>query len=163
NGHGSHVSGIIAAAGNNGIGVVGVDWNAQIMPLKILGSDGSGTTDAAGSAVYFAVAHGARVINASWGGGDPSPALQNAISSAGAHGVVFVAAAGNSSASNDVIPTYPASYRLSNEIVVAAVDSSGNLASFSNYGATTVDVAAPGVNILSTVPGGYAWYSGTSM
>ena len=163
NGHGSHVAGIIAAASNNGVGVSGVDWNAQIMPLKTIDGSGDGTVDAAVAAVYYAVQHGARVINASWDGPDYDPALNNAIAYADSQGVVFVAAAGNESADNDLTPTYPASYPEPNLISVAAVDQSGNLANFSNYGPTTVGLAAPGVNILSTVPGGYAFYSGTSM
>ncbi len=164
NGHGTHVSGILAATGNNGTGVAGVDWNARIMPLKILGSNGSGSTDAAVSAIYFAVDHGARVINASWGGTQSSQALYNAISYANSKGVVFVTAAGNDSQNSDTnTANYPASYGLPNELVVAAIDSSGNLASFSDYGANTVNLAAPGVNIWSTVPGGFASYSGTSM
>ena len=163
NGHGSHVAGIIAAAGNNGVGVSGVDWNAQIMPLKTIDGAGNGTVDAAVAAVYYAVQHGARVINASWDGPDYDPALNNAIAYANTQGVVFVAAAGNETANNDTTPTYPASYAEPNLISVAAVDQSGNLADFSNYGPTTVGLAAPGVNILSTVPSGYAFYSGTSM
>jgi subtilisin family serine protease len=164
NGHGTHVTGILAAAGNNSYGIAGVDWNAEIMPLKILGANGSGTTQAAVSAIYFAVNHGARVINASWGGSQYSQAMLNAISYANSKGVVFVTAAGNTGADNDTAPAnYPANYRLPNELVVAAVDSSGNLASFSDYGRYSVNVAAPGVNIFSTVPGGYASYSGTSM
>lgn len=163
NGHGTHIAGIIAAAGNNGIGVSGVDWNARIMPLKTIDGAGNGTVDAAVAAVYYAVAHGARVINASWDGPDYDPALNNAIAYANSQGVVFVAAAGNEAANNDIVPAYPADYAQPNLISVAAVDQSGNLASFSNYGAATVGLAAPGVNILSTVPGGYAYYSGTSM
>jgi thermitase len=169
NGHGTHVTGILAAAGNNGYGVVGVDWNATIMPVKILDNSGGGTTDAAVNGIYFAVEHGARVINASWGGGPSSQALADAINYAGNYGVVFVTAAGNglppyySGRNNDKVASYPADYRLPNEIAVAAIDQSGNLASFSNFGAHTVDLAAPGVNILSTVPGGFAYYSGTSM
>ena len=164
NGHGTHVTGILAATGNNGYGIAGVDWNAQIMPLKILGANGSGTTQAAVSAIYFAVNHGARVINASWGGSQYSQAMLNAISYANSKGVVFVTAAGNNGVDNDTtLANYPANYRLPNELVVAAVDSSGNLASFSDYGPHTVDLGAPGVNIFSTVPGGYATYSGTSM
>ena len=150
--------------GNNGYGIAGVDWNAQIMPLKILGADGGGTTQAAVSAIYFAVNHGARVINASWGGSQYSQAMLDAISYADSKGVVFVTAAGNNGVDNDTNPTnYPANYRLPNELVVAAVDNSGNLASFSDYGAHTVDLGAPGVNIYSSVPHGYATYSGTSM
>jgi subtilisin family serine protease len=166
NGHGTHVTGIIAATGNNGQGIAGIDWHAQIMPLKILDSTGSGSLTAAVSAVYFAAQHGARVINASWGSNTPDPALGDAIRYADQKGVVFVNAAGNDGVSNDMVPTYPAAYRTPNMLVVAAVDESGNLASFSNYGARTVDLAAPGVNIVSTYLkrlGGYATLSGTSM
>jgi subtilisin family serine protease len=167
-GHGTHVSGIIAAAGNNAYGVVGVDWNAQIMPLKFLDSNGNGSTDQAVAGIYFAVSHGARVINASWGGVDNSPALLDAISYANSHNVVFVTAAGNDGTNNDNFASYPASYRLPNELSVAAVDSSGNLPSFSNYGAKTVDIAAPGVDILSDAPANVSAnrlesLSGTSM
>ena len=163
NGHGTNVTGILAAIGNNGVGVAGVDWNAQIMPLKVLDSQGNGSTQAAVSAIYFAVQNGAKVINASWGGGEYSQAMIDAINYAGTQGAVFVTAAGNDSSNNDVTQTYPASYRLPNELVVAATDQNDNLAAFSNFGATTVDLAAPGVDILSTVPGGYAQDTGTSM
>jgi subtilisin family serine protease len=163
NGHGTHVSGILAAAGNNGIGVAGVDWNAQIMPLKVLDANGNGSDDATARAIDFAVQHGARVINASWGGGPFSQAVADAIRYAGSQGVVFVTAAGNNGTNDDALPFYPASYHLPNEIAVAAVDASGNLPSFSNYGAQTVALAAPGVNVLSTIPGGFAYESGTSM
>jgi subtilisin family serine protease len=164
NGHGTHVTGILAATGDNGYGIAGVDWNCQIMPLKVLGADGGGSTSAAVSAIYFAVNHGARVINASWGGSQYSPAMLAAISYANSKGVVFVTAAGNSGVDNDTnTSNYPANYRQPNELVVAAIDSTGNLASFTDYGAHTVDLGAPGVNIFSTVPHGYATYSGTSM
>lgn len=163
NGHGTHVSGILAATGNNGTGVAGVDWNARIMPLKIIDALGNGSTDAAVSAIYWAAQHGAKVINASWDGPDYSQAMVDAINYAGTLGVVFVAAAGNESANNDVVPTYPADNRLPNLISVAAVDAAGNLASFSNFGAHTVDLAAPGVDIWSTIPGSFVSYSGTSM
>jgi hypothetical protein len=133
------------------------------MPVKILDSGGNGSTDAAVSGIYWAVKHGAKVINASWGGGDFSQAMIDAINYAGANGAVFVTAAGNDSSDNDFVATYPASYHLPSELVVAAVDRNGNLASFSNYGASTVDIAAPGVGIFSTVVGGYAVYDGTSM
>ncbi|HEV3167469.1 MAG TPA: S8 family serine peptidase [Isosphaeraceae bacterium] len=161
-GHGTHVAGILAATGNNGIGVAGVNWQAQIMALKIIDGNGNGSTDAAVTAIYFAAQHGARVINASWDGPDYSQAMFDAISYAGSLGVVFVAAAGNETANNDLVPSYPASYHLPNLISVAAVDASGALADFSNFG-TSVDLAAPGVGILSTVPGGFATFSGTSM
>lgn len=175
NGHGSHVSGILGAQGNNGVGGAGIDWRAQIMPLKVLDSQGNGTEDAAISAIYFAVAHGARVINASWGGDTYSGAMLDALNYANTKGVVFVTAAGNDSANNDAAvtdpqgaTTYPGSYRTPNELVVAAIDPTGRLADFSNYGATTVDLAAPGVGIVSTVPtaidrSGVATYDGTSM
>jgi subtilisin family serine protease len=162
-GHGSHVAGILAAATDNGVGIAGLAPNARIMPVKVLDSQGDGTTDNAVSGVYYAVAHGARVINASWGGDDYSQAMQAALAYANSRNVVFVTAAGNESSNNDRVSTYPASFRAPNELVVAAVDASGRLASFSNYGATTVDLAAPGVAIYSTVPGGYASYDGTSM
>jgi subtilisin family serine protease len=164
NGHGTHVTGILAATGDNGYGIAGVDWNCRIMPLKILGTDGGGSTSAAVSAIYFAVNHGARVINASWGGSQYSQAMLDAISYAGSKGVVFVTAAGNSGLDNDSsTANYPANYHQPNELIVAAIDAAGNLASFSDYGVHTVDLGAPGVNIFSTVPHGYATYSGTSM
>jgi subtilisin family serine protease len=163
NGHGTHVTGILAAAGNNGYGIAGVDWNAEIMPLKVLDTFGNGSTDTAVAAIYYAVAHGAKVINASWGGDVFSQSMLDALNFANANGVVFVTAAGNDSSNNDLATTYPASYRTPNELVVAAVDEYGNLASYSNYGPTTVDLAAPGSDIVSTVPGGFASYTGTSM
>ena len=146
NGHGTHVTGVIAATGNNGQGVAGIDWHAQIMPLKILDSTGSGSLDAAVTAVYFAAQHGAG-DQRKLGLQRPDPALADAIRYADQKGVVFVNAAGNDGVNNDVVPTYPAAYRTPNMLVVAAVDESGNLASFSNYGPQTVDLAAPGVNI----------------
>jgi subtilisin family serine protease len=162
--HGTHVAGIIAAASDNGIGVTGIDWNARIMALKFINSNGDGAISDAVQAIYYAVNNGARVINASWGGPGPSKALNDAMRFAASRNVVFVTAAGNESLNNDVYRSYPASYRLSNTLVVAAVDQSGRLAGFSNFGAKTVDVAAPGVNIRSTLPGGtYGNISGTSM
>ncbi len=164
NGHGTHVSGVLAATGNNGIGVAGVNWKAQIMPLKVLDSGGNGSTDAAVSAVYYAVQHGAKVINASWGGDVFSQSMLDALNYADRAGVVFVTAAGNDGLNNDQTTTYPASFRTSNELVVAALDANGTLASYSNYGATTVDLAAPGTDILSTVLyNQYQKYTGTSM
>jgi subtilisin family serine protease len=162
-GHGTHVSGIIGASGNDGRGVSGVNWNALILPLKVLDRNGDGSTDVAVSAIYYAVAHGAKVINASWGDNTPSQALADAIAYAGSQGVVFVTAAGNDSQNNDFIPTYPPSYHDSNVLVVAAIDRNGNRASFSNYGASDVDLAAPGVDIYSTYRNGYQTLSGTSM
>jgi serine protease len=163
NSHGTHVSGTIGATANDG-GVVGINQNVEIAALKFLNASGSGSTSGAIAALNYAVAMGIRVTNNSWGGGGYSTALYNAISNARDHGDVFVAAAGNNGSNNDSTPSYPASYNLDNIISVAATDSNDNLAYFSSYGATSVDLAAPGVNILSTVPGGrYAYYSGTSM
>src|SRR5262249_1373996 len=104
-----------------------------------------------------------KVINASWGGDVFSQAMLDALNYANAAGAVFVTAAGNEASNNDAVTTYPASYRTPNELVVAAVDRNGNLADFSNWGPNTVDRAAPGVDIVSTVPGGFDTYSGTSM
>ncbi len=164
NSHGTHIAGTIAARGNNGQGVVGVNWSARIMPLKFLTRSGSGSSADAIAAIDYAVANGARVINASWGGGPYSAAMFSALSAANDAGVLFVAAAGNDSRNNDNTPSYPADYDLPNVISVAATDDADTLAGFSNFGANSVDLGAPGVNILSTTPGnGYTSYSGTSM
>ena len=164
NGHGSHVSGILAAEGDNGLGTVGVAWNARILPLKVLDALGNGTSYAVVAAIHYAVEHGARIINASWGGASYSAAMAEAIQYAGDHGVVVVVAAGNEAVNNAVVRSYPADYRFPNVISVAAIDINGALAGFSNFGRRAVDLAAPGVGILSTIPGGqYASYSGTSM
>ena len=166
--HGTHVAGTIAAEGNNSLGVVGVNWRARIMSLKFLGPNGGYTSDAV-EAINYAVAEGAKISNNSWGGGGFSQALFDAINRADASGHLFVAAAGNGGADgvgddNDVTPNYPSSYNSPNIISVAATDNHDALASFSNYGATSVDVAAPGVGILSTLPSNtYGSYSGTSM
>jgi len=152
NRHGTHVSGTIAAVGNNAIGVTGVNWSAQIMPLKFLDATGAGTTANAILAIEYATMMGAPVSNNSWGGGAFSQALFDAISAAGTAGQVFVAAAGNDGVNTDVTPSYPASYNLDNIISVAATDDNDQLATFSNFGAITVDLGAPGVNILSTTP-----------
>jgi thermitase len=168
NGHGTHVTAIIAAQGNNGYGISGVAPGVQIMPLKFLDENGNGSTSDAVSAIYYAVQHGARVINASWGGVEAYGPLADAIQYANANNVVFVTAAGNTGTDNDTVPSYPASYELPNELSVAAIDQNGNLASFSDYGPATVNLAAPGVNIVSEVPtsivpSGLESLSGTSM
>jgi len=164
NGHGTHCSGTIAAVGNNNVGVVGVNWSAQIVGIKFLSAGGSGSTDGAIAGVQYAIAVGVRLTSNSWGGGGFSQALLDAINAAGAAGQLFIAAAGNSSANTDTSPHYPSSYNSPYIIAVAASDHTDNLASFSNYGATTVDLAAPGDDILSTLPGGsYGLLSGTSM
>ncbi len=149
NGHGTHVAGTIAAHGNNSNGITGVMWQAKIMPLRFLGISGSGTTADAVSAILYANAKGAHVINNSWGGSGYSQALKDAIDASNA---VVVCAAGNSSSNIDKFSFYPAGYKSANIISVAATDSRDNLASFSNYGKTSVDLAAPGLNIYSTIP-----------
>ena len=164
NGHGTHVSGTIAAVGNNGVGVAGVLWNAKLMALKFLNASGSGSVSGAVAALNYAVANGAVISNNSWGGGGFSSALDTAIRNARAAGHIFVAAAGNAGANNNTTANYPANYNYDNVVAVAAVDRSNNLASFSNYGSTSVELAAPGVAILSTTPNGtYSTYDGTSM
>ena len=148
NGHGTHVAGTIAAVGDNGIGVTGVCWTAKIMPIRGLDAAGSGWTSNFILAIEYANANGAHVINNSWGGGGYSTPLKAAIDASSA---VVVCAAGNSNVNNDTTPHYPSSYTSTNIISVAATDQNDNRASFSNYGATSVDVGAPGTNILSTV------------
>jgi len=172
-GHGTHVAGIIGAVGGNGIGVSGVNWHVSMMPLKICDVHGSCDLDAEVSALQYAVAHGAKIANASFGGayGGYQPE-EDAIAAAGQAGLLYVAAAGNEGSNNDSTPFYPASYSLDNIISVAATTSSGGLASFSDYGLSTVDIGAPGESVLSTMstsggpytdPSGYGLLSGTSM
>ena len=162
--HGTHVAGTIGAVGNNGVGVAGINWNIQIMALKFLDAFGGGFTEDAIAALNYAVAKGAKISNNSWGGGGFSQALFDAIRNAQSAGHIFVAAAGNESNNNDSFPFFPASYNLDNIISVAATDHNDNLASFSNFGATSVDLGAPGVSILSTTPANtYDTFSGTSM
>ncbi|MGB5159783.1 MAG: S8 family serine peptidase, partial [Thermoanaerobaculia bacterium] len=163
-GHGTHIAGIISARGNNGLGIAGVNWQSRILPEKFYSSGGGWTSDAI-QAIEHAVALGADVINASWGVFANDPALEDAIRWAGENGVVFVAAAGNHSSNNDGSnPYYPASYELPNLISVGSVDPDGNLSDFSNYGISTVHLAAPGRDILSLSLGsGYQLWSGTSM
>ncbi len=164
NNHGTHVAGTIGATTNNGTGVAGVAWDVQLAALKFLSASGSGSLSAAVAALNYAVGKGIKISNNSWGGGGFSTTLSNAIANARNNGHVFVAAAGNAGSNNDAAPAYPASYNFDNIIAVAATDRNDNLASFSNYGATSVDLAAPGVSIASTTPNGtYSYLSGTSM
>lgn len=168
--HGTHVAGTIAAS-VNGLGVVGVAPNVKVMALKFLsdddgdGSSTSSTSDAI-DAIQYAKSKGAKLSNNSWGGGPYNQALKDAID---ASGQLFVASAGNGGFdgigdNNDATPSYPASYNSANILAVAAVNNRGNLGSFSNYGATSVDISAPGVDVLSAYPGDFlAWLSGTSM
>jgi len=161
NKHGTHCSGIIAAA-LNGQGIAGVAPNVRILPVKFLGADGSGATDAAIRAIDYAVARGANILSMSWGGGGRSELLNEAIQRAVQRGVLVVAAAGNDASFNDSTPSFPASYP--GVIAVASTDESDQLSPFSNYGPQSVFIAAPGSRIYSTVPnGGYATLSGTSM
>ncbi len=167
--HGTHCSGTIGGVGNNGQGVAGVNWNVKLMGLKFLSSSGSGSIADAIKAVNYAVMMkqrgvNIRVLSNSWGGGGYSQAMEDAIRAANTNNILFVAAAGNSTSNNDNTPNYPSNYNVPNVLAVAAIDHNGLLASFSSYGRYTVDLAAPGVNIYSTVKGGgYASYSGTSM
>lgn len=162
-GHGTHVAGTICAVGDNGIGIVGVSRNCRIMALRFIGPNG-GYTSGAIAALDYAVAMGAKLSNNSWGGGGFSQALEDAIQRAAAADHIFVAAAGNDASDNDRLPQYPAGYALGNVVAVAATDNRDGLADFTNYGAATVDLGAPGVAIASTyVDGGYAYLDGTSM
>jgi subtilisin family serine protease len=162
NGHGTHVAGTVGARGNDGNGVAGVSWSTSLMPLRVLDDSGSGFVSDAVTAYSFAARSGARIVNASLGGSSFSRAEDDAI--AAAPDTLFVVAAGNDAQDNDTSPDYPCDYDLPNVVCVAATDENDALASFSNYGATNVDLAAPGVDIVSTWPGNrYALSSGTSM
>lgn len=174
--HGTHVSGTIAGAGGNAIGVAGVCWNAKLISAKFLGRQGGTTANAIKAVNYITgikVLHGLKIVatNNSWGGGGFSQSLKDAIDAAGTWNILFVAAAGNAGADIDTTPSYPAAYTSWNLISVAAIDKNGALASWSNYGATRVDIGAPGVGVVSTLPkaakgkitSGYGSYSGTSM
>ena len=162
--HGTHCAGTIGAVGDNGIGVAGVAHRVKIMALKFLSSTGSGYVSDAVEAVRYAAANGAKLTSNSWGGGGYSQLLKDAIDEAQGVGVLFVAAAGNESSDSDAAPSYPAAYDCPNIISVAATDHADQLAYFSNFGAQTVDLGAPGVDIYSTSPqSGYRSLSGTSM
>jgi serine protease len=165
-GHGTHVSGTIAARGDDGVGVVGVAWSARLMALKIFNSAGTTTTAAEVEAINYAVANGARVSNNSWGGTHPSQALRDTIAAAGKAGHLFIAAAGNDAVNDDLTPHYPASFDLDNIVSVAALTRTDTLSSFSCFGPLTVDLGAPGSEIYSTYPvsmGSYTTLNGTSM
>ena len=171
-GHGTHVSGTIGATGHNGLGVVGVNWNVRIMAIKSHRADGNGTSASVVEAFQYAAMMrrrgvNVRVTNNSWGGAPEAAtydqALKDAIDDAGNTGILNVCAAGNFSRDNDADPFYPASYDLPSVLSIAASDQNDNRAGFSSRGATSVDLAAPGVSILSTFPGSYGFLSGTSM
>jgi subtilisin family serine protease len=178
NGHGTHVGGTIGGIGGNGIGVAGVNWAVQMVALKFLSASGSGSSSGAISAVNYFTDASIRATatenfvatNNSWGGGGYSQALNDAIARGAQRDILFVAAAGNSTSNNDVAANYPSNYNTTAAagydavVAVASITSAGALSSFSSYGATTVDIAAPGSSIYSTLPGGrYGTYSGTSM
>lgn len=174
--HGTHVSGTIGAKGGNGIGVAGINWNVKIISAKFLGRNGGTTANAIKAVDYITTLKTHDTLNIvatnnSWGGGGYSQALFDAIERANTAGILFIAAAGNSGVNIDVSPSYPASYTNANIIAVAAIDQTGAIASWSNYGTTSVDLGAPGVGIYSTLPASskgkiissYGSYSGTSM
>lgn len=173
--HGTHVSGTIGAVGNNGQGVVGINWQTSIMPLKFLGPGGGQSAQLLRAFAYVKAmrelwlnTHGARganvrVLNNSYGGGGRSQAEEDAIRALGDLGILFVASAGNNGQDSDLYPSYPAAYDAPNLISVAATDRNDRLASFSNYGVTSVALGAPGVHIWSTMNGAYWFLNGTSM
>ena len=169
NGHGTHCAGIIGAEGENDLGIAGVNWKVKIMPLKFMNAGGSGTTKDAIEAINYVINRkkagvNVRIISASWGSTQRSRALETVIRKAYENDILFVAAAGNSSTNNDRRPHFPSNYNVPNVISVAALDRSDNLATFSNFGANSVAIAAPGVDILSTWLGNeYEEKSGTSM
>lgn len=169
NQHGTHTAGTIGATGGNGKGVSGVSPQVTIMALRFIGSEGFGTTSDAIRAIDFAIANGARIMSNSWGGpaddSDPdNPALVEAVKRAGKADILFVAAAGNDGTDNDTTPMFPASIDSDNVLAVAATSEREAISFYSNYGLKSVDVAAPGSGILSSVPGGsYKKFNGTSM
>lgn len=165
NHHGTFCAGIIAAQSSNGKGSRGVAPGVKILTLKALDSQGFGSTESTVRAIEYAVAQGARVINASWGGSQYDPALYQAVRWALASGVVFVTAAGNDYKNNDTSesPVYPGAFRLPGQISVAAYNNRDEKADFSNFGKETTHLAAPGVAVFSTMPGNaYKFGSGTS-
>ena len=174
--HGTHVAGTIGGIGGNGKGVAGICWTVKILNAKFLGRNGGTTANSIKAVDYFTdlkLNRGINIVatNNSWGGGGFSQGLKDAIDRAGAANILFVAAAGNNGTDNDATPSYPAGYTSANIIAVASITNTGALSSFSQYGATTVDIGAPGSGIYSSVPvsskgkiiSGYASYSGTSM
>lgn len=167
-GHGTHCAGTIAGVGNNKTGVAGVLWGGKIAGAKFLDKTGAGTTVGAIKAIEWAIQNNYKVLSNSWGGGGYSKALESVIAQACEKNMIFVAAAGNGGPdghgdNNDKTPQYPANYKLPCVISVAATDQQDKLTEFSNFG-KSVHIAAPGFQILSSVPGGaYAAYSGTSM
>lgn len=164
NKHGTHVAGTIGAVGNNSLGVAGVNWKVSIQAVRFLGPTGSGSSWNGAQTILYAANNGAKIVNASWGGGAATSYLYDAIATLRDKGGVFVAAAGNSNVDTDATPHYPSCYDLPNIVSVAASTSDDNRAYFSNYGKVSVDIAAPGYLITSTLPNNsYGSLSGTSM
>ena len=167
--HGTHVAGTIAGEANNGVGVAGVTWSTTLISGKFLGRNGGSVAAAVKAVDYFTdlkQRHGLNIVatNNSWGGGAFSQALLDAIRRANTANILFVAAAGNSGTNNDTTASYPSGYDVDNVVAVAAIDKTGALASFSQYGSRTVDIGAPGVDVWSTTAlNGYSSYNGTSM
>ncbi len=162
-GHGTSVASVIGARGDNGIGISGVAWRVRLMPVKVLGDDGWGTTATVISGLRYAVAKGARVINISVNGADPSRALDEAIRQAEAQGALVVTSAGNDGGDRDRVASYPASIDSPAVLTVSSTNRAGRLAYSSAYGANTVDIAAPGEDILTSDLGSrYSMHSGTS-
>jgi regulation of enolase protein 1 (concanavalin A-like superfamily) len=171
NGHGTGMAGIIGAVGNNATGVSGVNWRARIMDLRFLGPEGTGMTSdlinvldiAIQLKQIFGTAADLRVLSNSFASSAYSQALADEIAKTNTAGILFVAAAGNSAKDNDVTPSYPASYNVPNVLAVAATSESDGLASYSDFGATSVDLGAPGDDITTTAVGNGSWtISGTS-
>jgi subtilisin family serine protease len=169
NGHGTHCAGIIGAEGGNEIGIAGVNWTVKIMPLKFMDAEGVATARDAIEAINYVINRkragvNVRIISSSWGSNVKSRALEDVIRKAGEEGILIVAAAGNSTSDNDAKPHYPASYDLNNVISVAALNRNDELTHFSNFGASSVDIAAPGQQIVSTwLEHGFQEKQGTSM
>jgi subtilisin family serine protease len=164
NGHGTHVAGVVAARGNNAGGTAGVCWSAKLGAVKFMNANGKGSTSDAIEGIEYAVKTGYKIVNCSFGSSAKSSALHDAVDYAQEKNVLLVVAAGNAGEDIDSSPVYPASYGDSNILAVAASTADDTLASFSNYGAESVDVAAPGDDIVSTyLGGGYKMLSGTSM
>jgi subtilisin family serine protease len=168
-GHGTHIAGTMGALPENGIGIRGLVPNVKIMALRIFDNEGKGSLSRALEAFAYVEKMrqrgvSVRVINASWGGSGAAPIIEEAITRLGTLGIVVVAAAGNARSDNDMVLHFPASFNAPNLISVASISKGGTLSAFSNFGVQTVDIAAPGEGILSTIPGGkYALFAGSSM
>ena len=161
-GHGTAVAGVIGARGGNGLGISGVAPHVRLQAIKVLDDSGVGTTVTVVEGIHYALAHGARVINISLNGPQGSRALEEAIDAAESAGVVVVASAGNDGQSRELVSSYPASIDSPALVSAASIAPAGSLAPGSAYGPRSVDLAAPGADVLSTTPAGYAQHSGTS-